>query len=75
MDHNTLAVLLQQTLEKSTRENAETELEKIKKIIGFCPGLLQVVMNTKEIPFGSLREVKPGPCSQVVVALITTGML
>ena len=45
MDHNVLAVLLQQTLEKSTRENAETELEKIKKIIGFCPGLLQVVMS------------------------------
>ena len=45
MNHNNLAVLLQQTLEKTTRENAEAELEKIKKIIGFCPGLLQVVMD------------------------------
>ena len=45
MDHNTLAILLQQTLEKTTRENAEAELERIKKIIGFCPGLLQVVMS------------------------------
>ena len=45
MDANTLAVLLGQTLEPTTRENAEAELNKVHKIIGFGPGLLQVVMN------------------------------
>ena len=44
MDHNTLAVLLKQTLDPAAREAAEAELQKVHKIIGFCPGLLQVVM-------------------------------
>ena len=45
MDHNTLATLLKQTLDPETRENAEERLQVVRKIIGFCPGLLQVVMS------------------------------
>ena len=40
-----LAQLLRQTLDPATREQAEAELQNVRKIIGFCPGLLQVVMN------------------------------
>jgi hypothetical protein len=44
MDAGNLALLLKQTLDPTTRESAEAELNKVHKIIGFCPGLLQVVM-------------------------------
>ena len=40
-----LAQLLRQTLDPPTREQAEAELQNVRKIIGFCPGLLHVVMN------------------------------
>ena len=44
MDVGNLALLLKQTLDPNARERAEAELQNVKKIIGFCPGLLQVVM-------------------------------
>lgn len=44
MDTTALALLLKQTLDPDTRLAAEAELAKVHKIIGFCPGLLQVVM-------------------------------
>ena len=44
MDAANLALLLKQTLDPVARENAEAELKQVHKIIGFCPGLLQVVM-------------------------------
>lgn len=42
MDARSLAVLLKQTLEPTTRAEAEAELDKVSKIIGFAPGILQV---------------------------------
>lgn len=42
MDSRSLAILLQQTLDPGTRQQAEAELEKVSKIIGFVPGILQV---------------------------------
>ena len=43
--------LLKQTLDPNCREMAEKELEKIQKIIGFCPSLLQILMtDTLELP-------------------------
>ena len=44
MDAANLALRLKQTLDPATRETAEAELKQVHKIIGFCPGLLQVVM-------------------------------
>ena len=44
MDVGTLAMLLKQTLIPQTRKEAEVKLTEIRKIIGFCPGLLHVVM-------------------------------
>ena len=44
MDVGSLATLLKQTLDPATRENAEGKLKEVHKIIGFCPGILQVVM-------------------------------
>ena len=44
MDAANLALLLKNTLDPTARENAEAELKQVHKIIGFCPGLLQVVM-------------------------------
>ena len=45
MEISNLATLLKQTLDPAARERAEAELQNVRKIIGFCPGLLQVVMN------------------------------
>ena len=42
MDARSLALLLKQTLEPSSRAEAEAELDKVSKIIGFAPGILQV---------------------------------
>jgi hypothetical protein len=42
MNTSTLAVLLKQTLDPATRAEAEAELDKVSKIIGFAPGILQV---------------------------------
>ncbi len=39
-----MALLLKQTLDPATREQAEGKLKEVHKIIGFCPGLLHVVM-------------------------------
>ena len=44
MDAASLATLLKQTLDPELREQAEGKLSEVKKIIGFCPGILQVVM-------------------------------
>lgn len=44
MDPATLAMLLKQTLDPAGRAEAETKLKEVHKIIGFCPGLLHVVM-------------------------------
>ena len=44
MDVVSLATLLKQTLDPDHREQAEAKLSEAKKIIGFCPGILQVVM-------------------------------
>ena len=42
MDVQSLALLLKQTLEPGTRAEAEANLDKVSKIIGFAPGILQV---------------------------------
>jgi len=39
-----IATLLKQTLDPENREQAEAKLKEVHKIIGFCPGVLQVVM-------------------------------
>ncbi len=44
MDVGTLASLFKQTLDPSTRESAEAQLNQAKLLIGFSPALLQVVM-------------------------------
>ena len=43
MNTQSLALLLQQTLDTAKRAEAETELDKVSKIIGFAPGILQVL--------------------------------
>ena len=42
MNTQSLALLLQQTLDPAQRAEAEAELDKVSKIIGFAPGILQV---------------------------------
>jgi hypothetical protein len=44
MDVQSLALLLKQTLEPGTRAEAEANLDKVSKIIGFAPGILQVTL-------------------------------
>lgn len=44
MDPAQLAMLLKQTLDPAGRAEAEAKLKEVHKIIGFCPGLLHVVM-------------------------------
>jgi hypothetical protein len=46
MNAQSLALLLKQTLDPSTRGDAEAELDKVSKIIGFAPGILQVRVRT-----------------------------
>ena len=45
MDPNAIVDMLKRTLDPANRANAEQELHKCEKIIGFCPSLLQIVMN------------------------------
>jgi len=45
MNQNVLADLLQQTLDLNGQQNAVSELDRIKISVGFCPGILQIVMN------------------------------
>ncbi len=42
MDMNALSTLLQRTLDPAAGQAAEAELKQARKIIGFCPGILQV---------------------------------
>ena len=42
MESRHWAVLLKQTLDPSTQAEAAAELDKVSKIIGFAPGILQV---------------------------------
>ena len=49
MDARSLALLLKQTLEPSSRAEAEAELDKVSKIIGFAPGILQVYWLESEV--------------------------
>ena len=45
MDPNAIVDMLKRTLDPGNRAQAEEELHKCEKIIGFCPSLLQIVMN------------------------------
>ena len=44
MESRHLAVLLKQTLDPTTQAEAAAELDKVSKIIGFAPGILQVII-------------------------------
>lgn len=51
MDTNVIVDLLKRTLDPGVREAAEKEILKVQKIIGFCPALLQIVLNESfELP-------------------------
>ena len=45
MESRHLAVLLKQTLDPTTQAEAAAELDKVSKIIGFAPGILQVIIS------------------------------
>ncbi len=57
MDARSLAVLLKQTLEPSTRAEAEAELDKVSKIIGFAPGILQVQLTVNIVQWGHVNRI------------------
>ena len=56
MDVQSLALLLKQTLEPGTRAEAEANLDKVSKIIGFAPGILQV-KGLSILPLISLNNI------------------